>query len=374
MNKKILIFSAAPTYEHPSLCPFVLQRIIELQKQGYEVNLVQGGFVEFYKENQKGNFIRKLKNLVKFLISKNKLLTYSTEKYSYSYFNKLSFFNYKQFYKWYKKQKYDLINGHFLWFTERLPEFKKLFNIPYVITVHGSDLHEITSYDSMAINNAMNILNNADHCIFISKYLLNYARSLGYSKNNCSVIYNGVDKMIFKYNPESDIKKTSDNIILGFVGHVTFVKRADILPLVLKLLHKKLPSAKLMIVGCGDGDLLPYLKAQTCKYNLTNYVDFIPAVPPEEVGEYMKKFDVLLFPSRNDGFGCVAIEAQSCGVGVVAADNGGIAEAVGKNGICIPESENFIQDFSDSIIKWLNTEHNSKEIDFSINEEVPLEF
>ena len=54
--------------------------------------------------------------------------------------------------------------------------------------------------------------------------------------------------------------KTSDNIILGFVGHVTFVKRADILPLVLKLLHKKLPSAKLMIVGCGDGDLLPYLR------------------------------------------------------------------------------------------------------------------
>lgn len=75
---------------------------------------------------------------------------------------------------WYKKNDFSLIHAHFLWFSKILPELKHLFSIPYVVTIHGSDIHEITSYDSNEIEKAMNVLTKADKNIFVSEYLLNH--------------------------------------------------------------------------------------------------------------------------------------------------------------------------------------------------------
>ena len=208
----------------------------------------------------------------------------------------------------------------------------------------------------------MNILTKADKNIFVSEYLLNHAKAIGYNSENYVIIRNGINKNIFYVDEKKKISSKDGNIYLGFVGHPNFIKRADILPMVLKLVKKEIPNAKLIILGSETGDLLPYIKLQTCNLGLQNDIFFISSVSPELVGDYMRSFNVLLFPSRNDGFGCVAIEAQACGIGVVASANGGIPEAVGKNGICVSESENFILDYANAVIKWLKEEHNTYEI------------
>lgn len=68
----------------------------------------------------------------------------------------------------------------------------------------------------------------------------------------------------------------------------------------------------------------------------------------------MNAMDVMILPSRNEGFGAVVIEAQSCGVPVVGSDNGGIPEAVGNGGIIVKEGDYFEKRFATAVIELLD--------------------
>ncbi|MBO4704783.1 MAG: glycosyltransferase [Spirochaetaceae bacterium] len=368
MAYKILYFAPVATKENPTISPFITQRIAELKKHGHEVVILQFGRLNINSYFDISNLtffnlLPKILHLLKFFIKRNKLIEYKTSFVSYKYYENLSFNSYKQFAKWFEKNNFSFIHVHFLWFAKQLPYIKRNFNIRYFITLHGSDIHEITEYDKDEISSALLILNNAECCFFVSSYLLDHIKKLGYVGNNAKVIYNGIDFNIFSYIGE---KEKSDNYTLGFVGHLNFIKRADSLPIILFLVRKVLPNTRLLIVGSEDGDLLPYIKSQICRLELQKFVDIVPQVLPDLVANYMREMDVLLLPSRNDGFGCVALEAQACGIGVIGSANGGIPEAIGKNGICISETENFISDYVDAIINYLKTKHNSEEISNSV--------
>lgn len=369
----ILYFAPAATPENPSMCPFITQRIFELQKQGHNVITVQFGNLTIYNYfvTKRTGFLKVvalLYKLVKYPFIKNggQLKEFKNNIGSFKYFDSLNFKSYKAFYKWYKKQRFEIIHAHFLWFSKLLPELKSCFGIPYVVTLHGSDIHELTPYDKTDIEQMINILKNADSVIFVSNFLLNHAKSLGYDGNNAKIIYNGINHNLFFVNNGYEEKEVFP--YLGFIGHPNFIKRSYILPYVLKIVKKEFPNAKLLILGSENGDLLPYIKYITWKNNLMDSIEFISAVPPEQVAKYMQKIDVLLLPSHNEGLPCVAIEAQACGVGVVASSNGGIPETVGYNGICVQDTENFITDYANAIIKWLKEKHNKEEIAQSVKD------
>lgn len=366
---KILYFAPVATKNDPSLCPFITQRIIELKKNNIEVEVLQYGRISFFSDLKRNHFfpIYLVKVIYFFLFSK---IWNNTKKINnlnitkFVYYDKLFFISYKSFSKWFKKNKFGLIHCHFLWFADKLPIIKQYTNIPYVITVHGSDLHEINTSNKNKVAKILNILNNSNKNIFISNYLLSYAKKLGYSLTNYTIIYNGINHNLFKINK---IKHT-DWPVLGFVGHPIFIKRVDILPYVLKNVHKVYPKAKLLMVGSSEESIIYYVNKLIQELNLNNFVEIIPSVPPYEVAKYMNQMDVLLFPSRSEGFGCVAIEAQACGIGVIGSKIGGIPEAIGSNGICVEDTDNFTRDFSNAVIKWLKKKHNSEEIANSVKD------
>ena len=361
----ILLFARAATSENPSMCPFITRRVFELQQQGHRVTVLQSGNLEIknhFSTERKGilrlvTILYKMLRLLYHLIS-NCQRVYRSEEGTFTYYDRLSFRSYKSFYKWYKKNDFDLIHAHFIWYSKPLPFLKKLFGIPYVVTVHGSDMHKLTPYDRNDVKEMLEVLDCADCCIFVSQFLLSHARSLGFTGCKNRIIYNGINFSYFYPGKE----KNGVVPLLGFVGHPNFIKRAYILPMVLRLVRQKIPGARMLLLGSEQDDLLPFIKFMAWKLELADCIDFVPAVPPEQVAEYMRKIDVLLLPSHNEGFPCVTIEAQACGIGVVASANGGIPEAVGKNGICVPESENFIKDFSDAVVRYLSVSHDASQI------------
>ena len=63
--------------------------------------------------------------------------------------------------------------------------------------------------------------------------------------------------------------------------------------------------------------------------------------------------DVMILPSKNEGWPCVVLEAQACGVPVVGSSNGGIPEAIGDGGIVVEEGEDFEKRFAEAVVELL---------------------
>jgi D-inositol-3-phosphate glycosyltransferase len=70
-------------------------------------------------------------------------------------------------------------------------------------------------------------------------------------------------------------------------------------------------------------------------------VRFLAPRPHEGLAAVYSAADVLLMPSRSESFGLAALEAQACGVPVVAAAVGGLRSVVagGRGGFLVPGHE-----------------------------------
>ena len=83
---------------------------------------------------------------------------------------------------------------------------KEKYGIPYVIKAHGSDIHSFPFKSKQNMDLSLEALENADKVIFVSKKLLNVAKSIGYSTDNYEVLPNGIDPTKFKLMDKHAIK------------------------------------------------------------------------------------------------------------------------------------------------------------------------
>jgi glycosyltransferase involved in cell wall biosynthesis len=119
-------------------------------------------------------------------------------------------------------------------------------------------------------------------------------------------------------------------------------------------LARKLPRGCTMVV---NGKVPQKLEKQMLK----NMVATTTA--KEELPYLYSAADVLVHPSRYEGFGLVTAEAMSCGTPAVAFDTGAASELIGKNsgGIVIQGVRNG-RGFLDAALKLANDEVLAKEL------------
>lgn len=200
----------------------------------------------------------------------------------------------------------------------------------------------------------------ASKVVFVSDALLERAKSYGYSGRNAAVIPNGYDPTIFKPMDKVFIRKEL-NIYkegykyVGFVGNLIPVKRADKLPEIFEKIAKRYKRVKFLIVG--DGYLREKIEEKMKQKNL-NYI-FTERVLQEDVARYMNAMDVMVLPSRNEGWPCVVLEAQACGTCVIGSSNGGIPEAIGFEEYVVKDGENFEERFAKKVVEILSNGYES---------------
>ena len=100
-------------------------------------------------------------------------------------------------------------------------------------------------------------------------------------------------------------------------------------------LHRQKHDFKLVIAG--DGKKRGALQRMAGEL-VANRVLFLGKIPRKEMYRYYSAADVFVFPGIRESLGLVYLEAQSCGLPVVAFDNAGVPEAVqdGKTGLLVP--------------------------------------
>ena len=127
----------------------------------------------------------------------------------------------------------------------------------------------------------------------------------------------GVDLALFPYSAYRqvcpELGPLSEPVFL-YVGRVSYEKNIQV------FLDLVLPGTK---VVCGVGPLEPQLRA---KYPHVRWLGILPR--PQLAGVYAAA-DVFVFPSRNETFGLVMLEAMACGTPVAAFPVDGPLEVVG---------------------------------------------
>lgn len=83
----------------------------------------------------------------------------------------------------------------------------------------------------------------------------------------------------------------------------------------------------LYLAIAGDGKRKHFLKSLAEKF-LPGKVIFTGKIPRDRIHEFYSAGDLFVFPGIRESLGMVYLEAQSCGLPVVAFDNGGIPEVV----------------------------------------------
>jgi len=94
---------------------------------------------------------------------------------------------------------------------------------------------------------------------------------------------------------------------------------------------QQLPESRFLFVGREDDRrLYRHLQSTVCKYGLTGHVEFRLNVSEEDKVKILRDSRVLVLPSSIEGFGIVVLEANICGVPVVASS--GVPPSVVQNG------------------------------------------
>ena len=118
-------------------------------------------------------------------------------------------------------------------------------------------------------------------------------------------------------------------------GRLAEAKNYPLLIEAMALLRRRLPAARLFILGQGDQE--PRLREQIASLGLSDAVRLCGF--QRNPWKYIARADVFALTSRYEGFGNVLIEAMACGVPVVVTSSPGPLEVVHDNvdGLIVPE-------------------------------------
>lgn len=135
-----------------------------------------------------------------------------------------------------------------------------------------------------------------------------------------------------------------DAHLLLFVGRIQPLKAPDVLLRAAAVLLAESPQLRsrlvVAIVGGPSGSGLrepTSLLRLAGELGIADVVRFEPPATPDHLARWYRAADLVVVPSYSESFGLVALEAQACGTPVVAADVGGLREAVvdGRSGLLV---------------------------------------
>lgn len=127
--------------------------------------------------------------------------------------------------------------------------------------------------------------------------------------------------------PGTDLTVVLPGRIVPEKGHADLVAA-------LRILDAKIP--RLRAVVAGDGPLRRDVEAMVSQAGLADQVEFTGALDHAAMIRTVATADIVVVPSRHEGFGLTALEAMALGRAVVATTVGGLPEVMGDTGVLVP--------------------------------------
>lgn len=203
-----------------------------------------------------------------------------------------------------------------------------------VVTAHGSDLLRL-GQGRISRRLISWIGNSCDSLVCVSEHLKAHAVELGIDKGNIRTIYNGIEKREFPKMGKGDLRKhlklPPEKKIITFAGSLSDAKGADIFVVLAQHLLEK--DGSLFFVLVGGGSDRPWLEKLCRRSGIGGSVLFAGPRSHSETLEYIRASDVLVVPSRVEGFGLTALEGMCLGVPVAASRAGALPEILPEHSL-----------------------------------------
>ena len=228
---------------------------------------------------------------------------------------------------------------------------------PLVVTLHGGDVYPRLGRGAGAAWNARNrraAFAGASRLLAVSSYLADVALDAGADPQRLSVHYQGVDT--HWWTPAPNTAESCGEPIVLFVGALSRLKGVDDLARASASLVGRHPHRLVLV---GDGPLEAGLRANT-----PAHVTFTGRLDREGVRAWMRRAHVLVLPTkptqgRQEAAGLVLLEAQACGVPVIAYSTGGTPEMIAPGASLLTQerSPDALARSIDEALAWSEDEH-----------------
>ncbi len=242
---------------------------------------------------------------------------------------------------------------------------QKTFGIPYIVYTHGKEILENQKKPEkeqlmrMAFNSAARVVANSD-------YTAGLLKDFGVPAEKIVRIPPGIQPQQWTAEVSSQRveqlrqqHQLGNHPIILTVGRLNERKGHDTVIQAMPAILSEVPDAIYLIVG--DGLERENLQALSQKMGLEKAVVFAGEVPDEDLPAYYQLATVFTMISRQppgshevEGFGIVYLEANACGLPVVAGRSGGVPDAVvdGETGFLVDPFK--VEETATAIINLLN--------------------
>jgi glycosyltransferase involved in cell wall biosynthesis len=205
--------------------------------------------------------------------------------------------------------------------------------LPLVVSVHG---HDVTAFARDWPGYVEDTLALADAVIVPSRYLADTVAGLGVAAERIHAIASGVDTGFFEPTPLAAEPEAL------FVGRFVEKKGIDVLLEAWPEVRRKLPEARLRLLGFGPLESLARSGGRGVEVEPTD-----PRRRAAQVRDAFRRARVVVTPSRTAADGdvetllLVNLEAQAAGRPLVTTRHGGIPEFVdeGRTALVVPEND-----------------------------------
>lgn len=147
-----------------------------------------------------------------------------------------------------------------------------------------------------------------------------------------AVVLCGLDHSVYR---DLDLERFERPTIVH-LGRLRKYKSAEVAIRAMAPIRAELPESRLVIIG--DGPHRSALEREARRLRLDDAVEFKGYMEREELVAFLNRSHLLFNPSPKEGWGLTVVEANACGVPVVASDRPGLRDSVraGETGHLVP--------------------------------------
>ena len=154
----------------------------------------------------------------------------------------------------------------------------------------------------------------------------------GVDSDRIGVILCGLDHAVYRHLGLERFRRPT----IVHLGRLRKYKSAEVAIRAMAPIREALPEARLHIIG--DGPHRRALEREVRRLRLGDAVEFKGFMERDKLIEFLNRAHLLLNPSPKEGWGLTVVEANACGVPVVASDRPGLRDSVrdGETGYLVP--------------------------------------